>query len=121
MAAIMSLRVMPFWPWLNEASSPLIIRFSLDEGAQVLPSMRPGPVGRKAGIQKGASASNLDEGPMTLTRYTQFTGDLSSSFGLDDLTQALADSLRDAGLQAPDAPFQNMDESMESLRETIKQ
>src|ERR1700744_3946475 len=66
-------------------------------------------------------ASNLDAGPMKLTRYTKFTGDLSSSFGLDDLMQALSDFLLDSGFQDPFAPFQNMDDSMESLREAIKQ
>jgi Ca-activated chloride channel family protein len=58
---------------------------------------------------------------MKLTRYTKFTGDLSTSFDLEDLMQALSDFLLDSGFQDPYSPFQNMDDSMESLREAIRQ
>src|ERR1700677_2994767 len=58
---------------------------------------------------------------MKLPRYKKFTGDLSTSFGLDDLMQALSDFLLDSGFQDPYSPFQNFDDSMESLREAIKQ
>jgi Ca-activated chloride channel family protein len=58
---------------------------------------------------------------MKLTRYTKFTGDLSSGFDLEDLMQALSDFLLDSGFQDPYSPFQNMDDSMESLREAIRQ
>jgi uncharacterized protein with von Willebrand factor type A (vWA) domain len=58
---------------------------------------------------------------MKLTRYTKFTGDLSTSFDLEDLMQALSDFLLDSGYQDPFAPFQSMDDSMESLRYAIKQ
>jgi uncharacterized protein with von Willebrand factor type A (vWA) domain len=58
---------------------------------------------------------------MKLTRYTKFTGDLSSSVDLEDLMQALSDFLLDSGFQDPYSPFANMDDSMESLREAIRQ
>jgi Ca-activated chloride channel family protein len=58
---------------------------------------------------------------MKLTRYTKFTGDLSSSFDLEDLMQALSDFLLDSGFQDPFSPYLNMDDSMESLREAIRQ
>ncbi|MBB5064738.1 VWA domain-containing protein [Granulicella mallensis] len=60
---------------------------------------------------------------MKLTRYTKFTGDLSTSFGLDDLMQALSDFLLDSGFQDPFSPFQNMDgeQTMDDLREAIRQ
>ena len=58
---------------------------------------------------------------MKLTRYTKFTGDLSTGFDLEDLMQALSDFLLDSGFQDPFSPFQNMDDSMESLREAIRQ
>ncbi len=58
---------------------------------------------------------------MKLTRYTKFTGDLSTSFDLEDLLQSLSDFLLDSGFQDPFSPFQNMDDSMESLREAIRQ
>ena len=58
---------------------------------------------------------------MKLTRYTKFTGDLSTSFDLEDLMQALSDFLLDSGYQDPFAPFQSMDDTMESLREALQQ
>jgi uncharacterized protein with von Willebrand factor type A (vWA) domain len=58
---------------------------------------------------------------MKLTRYTKFTGDLSTSFDLEDLLQGLSDFLLDSGFQDPFSPFSNMDDSMESLREAIRQ
>ncbi len=58
---------------------------------------------------------------MKLTRYTKFTGDLSTSFDLEDLMQGLSDFFLDSGFQDPFSPFQNMDDSMESLREAIRQ
>jgi Ca-activated chloride channel homolog len=58
---------------------------------------------------------------MKLTRYTKFTGDLSSSFDLEDLMQALSDFLLDSGFQDPFSPYQNMDDSLESLRDAIRQ
>jgi uncharacterized protein with von Willebrand factor type A (vWA) domain len=58
---------------------------------------------------------------MKLTRYTKFTGDLSTSFDLEDLLQGLSDFLLDSGFQDPFSPFSNMDDSMESLRDAIRQ
>jgi Ca-activated chloride channel family protein len=58
---------------------------------------------------------------MKLTRYTKFTGDLSTSFDLDDLLSQLGDFLLDSGFYDPFSPYANMDDSMESLREAIRQ
>ena len=58
---------------------------------------------------------------MKLTRYSKFTGDLSTGFDLEDLMQALSDFLLDSGYQDPFSPYSNMDDSMESLREAIRQ
>lgn len=58
---------------------------------------------------------------MKLTRYTKFTGDLSTSFDLEDLMQGLSDFFLDSGFQDPFSPFHNDDDSMESLREAIRQ
>jgi Ca-activated chloride channel family protein len=58
---------------------------------------------------------------MKLTRYTKFTGDLSTGFDLEDLMQALSDFLLDSGFRDPFSPFSNLDDSMESLREAIRQ
>src|SRR5882757_875050 len=60
---------------------------------------------------------------MKRIRYTKFTGDLSSSFGLEDLMQALSDFLLDSGFQDPMSRFQEFDgeQTMENLREAIRQ
>ena len=59
---------------------------------------------------------------MKRIRYTKFTGDLSSSFGLEDLMQALSDFLFDSGFQNPYANFQEFgDQTLDDLREAIRQ
>ena len=60
---------------------------------------------------------------MKKVRYTKFTGDLSSAFGLEDLMQALSDFLLDSGFQDPMSRFQDFDgdQTMDNLREAIKQ
>jgi Ca-activated chloride channel homolog len=60
---------------------------------------------------------------MKRVRYTKFTGDLSSSFGLEDLMQALSDFLLDSGFSDPYSRFQefNGDQTLENLREAIRQ
>jgi Ca-activated chloride channel homolog len=59
---------------------------------------------------------------MKRVRYTKFTGDLSSSFGLEDLMQALSDFLLDSGFNDPMSRFQEFDgdQTMENLREAIR-
>ena len=59
---------------------------------------------------------------MKRIRYTKFTGDLASSFGLEDLMQALSDFLLDSGYQDPYAQFSEFNnQTMENLREAIRQ
>src|SRR3984885_8694186 len=59
---------------------------------------------------------------MKRVRYTKFTGDLSSSFGLEDLMQALGDFFLDSGFNDPYSNFQQFnDQTMENLREAIRQ
>jgi Ca-activated chloride channel family protein len=60
---------------------------------------------------------------MKRIRYTKFTGDLSSAFGLEDLMQALSDFLLDSGFNDPYANFQEFsgDQTLEDLREAIRQ
>jgi uncharacterized protein with von Willebrand factor type A (vWA) domain len=61
---------------------------------------------------------------MKRIRYTKFTGDLSSAFGLEDLMQALSDFLLDSGFQDPFSNrFQEFsgDQTLENLREAIRQ
>ena len=60
---------------------------------------------------------------MKRIKYTKFTGDLSSSFGLEDLMQALSDFLLDSGFNDPLSRFQDFDgeQTMDNLREAIRQ
>jgi Ca-activated chloride channel family protein len=59
---------------------------------------------------------------MKLTRYTKFTGDLSTSFDLEDLMQSLSDFLLDSGFQDPFSPFSNDGEqTIDNLKEAIRQ
>jgi uncharacterized protein with von Willebrand factor type A (vWA) domain len=58
---------------------------------------------------------------MKLTRYTKFTGDLSTSFDLEDLMNALSDFLLDSGFNDPYSQFQNASDSLEDLRDAIRQ
>jgi uncharacterized protein with von Willebrand factor type A (vWA) domain len=62
---------------------------------------------------------------MKRVRYTKFTGDLSSSLGLEDLMQALSEFLLDSGFQDPykSHRFEELhgEQTMENLREAIKQ
>ena len=60
---------------------------------------------------------------MKRIRYTKFTGDLASAFGLEDLMQALSEFLLDSGFQDPYSRFQefNGDQTMDNLRQAIKQ
>jgi uncharacterized protein with von Willebrand factor type A (vWA) domain len=59
---------------------------------------------------------------MKRIRYTKFTGDLSTSFGLEDLMQALSDFLLDSGFNDPYSQFQEFsDQTLDNLRDAIKQ
>jgi Ca-activated chloride channel family protein len=59
---------------------------------------------------------------MKRIRYTKFTGDLASSFGLEDLMQALSDFLLDSGYQDPYSQFNDRgNQTLDDLREAIKQ
>lgn len=59
---------------------------------------------------------------MKRTRYTKFNGDLASSFGLEDLLNALSDFLLDSGYRDPFSPFPESDgdQTMQDLRDAIR-
>jgi Ca-activated chloride channel homolog len=60
---------------------------------------------------------------MKRVRYTKFTGDLSSAFGLEDLMQALSEFLLDSGFNDPYSNFREFDgdQTLENLRDAIRQ
>ncbi|MGC2161901.1 MAG: VWA domain-containing protein [Silvibacterium sp.] len=58
---------------------------------------------------------------MKRVRYTKYTGDLASEIDLEDLLQALSDYLLNSGFDDPLSPFQSMDQTLDDLREAIRQ
>src|ERR1700761_9245888 len=57
---------------------------------------------------------------MKSVRYTKFTGDLASEVDMEDLLKALSDYLLDSGFQNPFAEFQDLNQTMEDLREALR-
>jgi Ca-activated chloride channel homolog len=58
---------------------------------------------------------------MKRVRYTKYTGDLASEIDLESLLQALSDYLLNSGFDDPFSPFQSMDNTLDDLREAIRQ
>jgi len=57
---------------------------------------------------------------MKRVRYTKYTGDLASEMSLEDLLQALSDYLLDSGFQNPFLHFQELDHTLDDLREALR-
>ena len=53
-------------------------------------------------------------------RYTKYKGDLASEMNLESLLQALSNFLLDSGFNDPYSGFQEMDNSMEGLRDALR-
>ncbi|HUB30911.1 MAG TPA: VWA domain-containing protein [Terracidiphilus sp.] len=53
-------------------------------------------------------------------RYTKYNGDLASEIDLEGLLDALSDFFLDSGFNDPYGGFQEMDNSMEALREALR-
>lgn len=58
---------------------------------------------------------------MKRVRYSKYTGNPASEIDLEDLLQALSDYLLDSGFDDPFSPFQSMDQTLDDLREAIRQ
>jgi Ca-activated chloride channel homolog len=58
---------------------------------------------------------------MKRVRYTKYTGDLASEIDLEDLLQALSDYLLSSGFDDPYSPYRSTDQTMDDLREAIRQ
>ncbi len=58
---------------------------------------------------------------MKRVRYTKFTGDLASEMEIEDLLKALSDYLLDSGFRDPYLRFQDMDHTLDDLREALRQ
>src|SRR5581483_4798816 len=57
---------------------------------------------------------------MKRVRYTKFTGDLASEIDLEDLLKALSDYFLDSGYYDPYTRFQDLDHTLEDLREALR-
>ena len=57
---------------------------------------------------------------MKRIHYTQYRGDLASEIDLEDLLQALSDYLLSSGFYDPFAAFQDLDHTMDDLREALR-
>ncbi|MFP5207057.1 MAG: vWA domain-containing protein [Acidobacteriota bacterium] len=57
---------------------------------------------------------------MKRVRYTKFNGGLASEIDLEDLLQALSDYFLDSGYQDPYSGFQDLDRTLDDLREALK-
>jgi Ca-activated chloride channel family protein len=57
---------------------------------------------------------------MKTVRYTKFTGDLANEISMDDLLKALSDYFLDSGFQNPYADFQDLDQTIDDLREALR-
>jgi Ca-activated chloride channel family protein len=57
---------------------------------------------------------------MKSIRYTKYTGDLASEIDLESLLDALSDYLLDSGYYDPFTGFQDLDHTMDDLREALR-
>jgi Ca-activated chloride channel homolog len=58
---------------------------------------------------------------MKRVRYTKFNGDLASEMDIEDLLKALSDYLLDSGFRDPYLQFQDLDHTLDNLREALRQ
>src|SRR5579863_7590675 len=57
---------------------------------------------------------------MKSVRYTKFVGDLASQIDMESLLQALSEYLLDSGFQDTYARFQQLDHTLDDLREALR-
>jgi Ca-activated chloride channel family protein len=57
---------------------------------------------------------------MKRVRYTKFNGDLASEMDLEELLKALSDYLLDSGYYDPFTRFQDLDHTLDDLREALR-
>ncbi len=57
---------------------------------------------------------------MKRVRYTKYNGDLASELDMEKLLEALSDYLLDSGFQNPMMEFQDLDQTMDDLKEALR-
>ncbi|GGH16780.1 vWA domain-containing protein [Silvibacterium dinghuense] len=58
---------------------------------------------------------------MKRVRYSKFTGDLASEIDMEDLLKALSDYMLDSGFSNPFQPYQDLEHTLDDLREALRQ
>jgi len=58
---------------------------------------------------------------MKRVRYTKYTGDLAAEMSMEGLLQALSDYMLDSGFRNPFMQFQELDHTLDDLREALRQ
>ena len=58
---------------------------------------------------------------MKSVNYSKYRGDLASDMDLEDLLKALSDYFLDSGFRDPYSNFQDLDQSLDALREALRQ
>jgi Ca-activated chloride channel family protein len=57
---------------------------------------------------------------MKRIRYTKYTGELASEIDMEELLKQLSDYLLDSGFYDPSTPFQDLDHTLDDLREALR-
>lgn len=57
---------------------------------------------------------------MKRVRYTKYNGDLASEMAMDEMLEALSDYLLDSGFRNPLMQFQDLDQTLDDLREALR-
>ena len=58
---------------------------------------------------------------MKRVRYTKFNGDIASEMDIEDLLKALSDYFLNSGFRDPYSDFQDLDHTLDDLREALRQ
>jgi Ca-activated chloride channel family protein len=66
-------------------------------------------------------STTTEDHTMKGVRYTKYNGDLASEMDLESLLQALSDFFLDSGFNDPYSNFGEMDNSLDALREALRQ
>jgi hypothetical protein len=62
----------------------------------------------------------MDNGAMKRVRYGKYEGGLADELSMEDLLKALSDYLLDSGFRNPMMEFQDLDKTMDDLKEALR-
>ncbi len=70
--------------------------------------------------QLESGSSRRDWGHVKRTEYTKYKGDLASEIDMEELLDALSDYMLDSGYRDPYADFEELEHTMDDLREALR-